>query len=126
MPPPMADTNRAERTATFALLLATLFWGCGFTWAKAAGAAVNSQMGLEHGSPLGPIWVLSLRFALAGLLWMVFFPGARRGWTLGGIGRAAIVGGFLAAGLVTQHLGLDRSKEAITAFLTSLTILFVP
>jgi drug/metabolite transporter (DMT)-like permease len=27
---------------------------------------------------------------------------------------------------VTQHLGLDRTSEAVTAFLTSLTILFVP
>jgi drug/metabolite transporter (DMT)-like permease len=122
----MSDTKRAQRAATFALLLATLFWGCGFTWAKAAGAAVNDQMALGQGAPLGPIWLLSLRFALAGLLWMILFPAARRGWSWNSIGRATIVGAFLAAGLVTQHLGLDRSKEAVTAFLTSLTILFVP
>jgi drug/metabolite transporter (DMT)-like permease len=122
----MSETTRAQRAATFALLLATLFWGCGFTWAKAAGAAVNSQMSLGPGSPLGPIWLLSLRFALAGVLWMILFPAARRGWTLKSVGRAAIAGSLLAAGLMTQHLGLDRSSEAVTAFLTSLTILFVP
>jgi len=122
----MSDTRRAQRAATFALLLATLFWGCGFSWAKIAGAAINTQMALGQGAPLGPVWLLSLRFALAGLLWMVLFPAARRGWTIKSIGRAAIAGTFLAAGLVTQHLGLDRSSEAVTAFLTSLTILFVP
>ena len=106
--------------------MATVFWGCGFTWAKAAGAAVNAHMNLPPGSPLGPIWLLSIRFALAGALWMAIVPAARRGWTLASVGRSAIAGTFLAAGLVTQHLGLDRTREAITAFLTSLTILFVP
>jgi hypothetical protein len=83
--------------ATFALLTATLFWGCGFTWAKAAGAAVNREMNLPQGSPLGPIWLLSLRFALAGILWMAAFPAARRGWNLASIGRAGIAGTFLAS-----------------------------
>jgi drug/metabolite transporter (DMT)-like permease len=125
--PPLASrAPDSARTATLALLLATLFWGCGFTWAKGAGAAVNEHLQLSHGAPLGPIWLLALRFALAGLLWMVIFPAARRGWTIRSVGRSAIAGAFLAAGLITQHLGLDRSSEAVTAFLTSLTILFVP
>src|SRR5436305_15019 len=123
---PETSSPSHQRMATFALLTATLFWGCGFTWAKSAGAAVNEHMGLAHGSPLGPIWLLSCRFALAGILWMAIIPAARRGWTLASIGRAALAGTFLASGLVTQHLGLDRTSEAITAFLTSLTILFVP
>src|SRR5439155_19859074 len=118
--PPKAATGK--RAATLALLAATLFWGCGFTWAKQAGAAVNSLAGLPPGAPLGPIWLLALRFACAGALWMVIFPAARRGWSLKSVGRSAIAGAFLAAGLITQHLGLDRSSEAVTAFLTSLTI----
>jgi drug/metabolite transporter (DMT)-like permease len=36
------------------------------------------------------------------------------------------LGVLLAAGLIVQHLGLDRTSEAVSAFLTSLTILFVP
>ena len=121
-----ARHSRSQRTATVALLVATLFWGCGFTWAKEAGAAVNANCGLPPGAPLGPIWLLALRFACAGLIWMAIFPAARRGWSWKSIGRSALAGAFLAAGLVTQHLGLDRSSEAVTAFLTSLTILFVP
>lgn len=124
--PTSSPSDRRERAATFALLLATLFWGCGFTWAKTGGATVNTQMQLGQGAPLGPVWLLSLRFAVAGVLWMILFPAARRGWTLKSLGRAAIAGSLLASGLVTQHLGLDRSSEAVTAFLTSLTILFVP
>jgi drug/metabolite transporter (DMT)-like permease len=112
--------------ATLALLLATFFWGCGFTWAKAGGEHVNRLVGLEHGAPLGPIWLLSVRFLAAGVLWLVIFPASRRGWTWASVGRAAAAGSFLTAGLVTQHLGLDRGSEAVIAFLTSLTILFVP
>jgi drug/metabolite transporter (DMT)-like permease len=41
-------------------------------------------------------------------------------WSIG------YVGVLLAIGLVVQHLGLDRTSEAVSAFLTSLTILFVP
>jgi drug/metabolite transporter (DMT)-like permease len=116
----------STRTATIALLVATLFWGCGFTWAKAGGEAVNRLCGLPNGAPLGPIWLLSVRFLIAGAAWMLIFPAARRGWTWGSIARSAAAGTFLAAGLITQHLGLDRASEAVTAFLTSLTILFVP
>src|SRR5215218_2422344 len=125
-PAVVAPEKTGARAATFALLMACVFWGCGFTWAKAAGAAVNRHAGLAPGAPLGPIWVLSLRFALAGVLWMAIFPAARRGWSWKSVARAVVAGTLLASGLVTQHLGLDRSSEAITAFMTSLTILFVP
>ena len=120
------DPAAKTRAATIALLLATLFWGCGFTWAKSGGETVNRLAGLAHGAPLGPIWLLSVRFLIAGLLWLIIFPASRRGWTWKSVGRAAAAGSFLTAGLVTQHLGLDRGSEAVIAFLTSLTILFVP
>jgi len=32
------------RPATIALLIATLFWGCGFTWAKSGGENVNALL----------------------------------------------------------------------------------
>ena len=124
----ISKTNPKSKAqpATIALLLATFFWGCGFTWAKAGGENVNDLVGLPHGAPLGPIWLLSVRFLTAGVLWLIIFPASRRGWTWKSVGRAAAAGAFLTAGLVTQHLGLDRGTEAVIAFLTSLTILFVP
>src|SRR5688500_6488038 len=113
--PPAAASDKV-RAATIALLFATLFWGCGFTWAKAGGENVNRLAGLEQGAPLGPVWLLSVRFLIAGALWLIIFPASRRGWTLKSVGRAAAGGSFLAAGLITQHLGLDRGSEAVIAF----------
>ena len=42
------------------------------------------------------------------------------------IGRSIVLGAMLSCGMIVQHLGLDRTSEAVSAFLTSLTILFVP
>jgi drug/metabolite transporter (DMT)-like permease len=42
------------------------------------------------------------------------------------VGRAVLLGGLLWAGQTVQVLGLDRTSEAVSAFLTSLTVVFVP
>ena len=109
-----------------ALLLGTICWGCGFTWAKAAGEAVQRAADLPPGHPFGPIFVLAWRFAVAAIVWLIIFPRARRGWTWRGALLGAGAGALCALGLVLQHIGLDRTSEAVSAFLTSLTILFVP
>jgi len=75
---------------------------------------------------LGPIWVLAMRFLIAAALWLVIFPDARRGWNWDALSRSLVLGTCLSAGMIVQHLGLDRTSEAVSAFLTSLTILFVP
>ena len=123
---PAESTEAQRHRAAAALLLATVFWGCGFTWAKAAGAAVHRVVGLPDGAAFGPIYVLGWRFTLAALAVLALFRDARAGWTWRGARRIASVGVLLAIGLVVQHLGLDRTSEAVSAFLTSLTILFVP
>jgi drug/metabolite transporter (DMT)-like permease len=115
-----------ERRAVIALLFATLLWGCGFTWAKSAGEAVHRAVGLPGGSFFGPVFILAWRFLLGGLLIVAAVPAARRGWTWRGGARISFTGLLLAAGLVLQHIGLDRTSEAVSAFLTSLTVLFVP
>jgi drug/metabolite transporter (DMT)-like permease len=120
-----AEQNNAARVATIALLVATLLWGCGFTWAKVAGETVNRILGTS-GSPLGPVWVLAMRFFAAGILWFIVFPDSRRGWNRSVAWRTIALGAMLSIGMVVQHIGLDRTSEAVSAFLTSLTILFVP
>jgi drug/metabolite transporter (DMT)-like permease len=111
---------------TLALLLATLAWAGSFTWAKVAGDAMNQAAGLPSGTLLGPILLLAWRFTAAGLLWLLIFPAARQGWTWRSCRRSVILGALLWAGQTVQMLGLDRTSEAVNAFLTSLTVVFVP
>ena len=118
--------NRRETLAAGALLFGTVCWGCGFTWAKSAGEAVQRAAGLPRGSAFGPIFLLAWRFLMASIVWFALFPASRRGWTWRELAWSSLVGLLLSAGLIVQHVGLDRTSEAVSAFLTSLTILFVP
>jgi drug/metabolite transporter (DMT)-like permease len=118
--------KRQQNLAAGALVLATVLWGSGFTWAKVGGATINHATGLGDGAALGPMLLLGVRFVLAGLIWFAIFPQARRGWTMASVGRAAAIGSLVGVGLILQHLGLDRTSQAVSAFLTSLTIVFVP
>jgi drug/metabolite transporter (DMT)-like permease len=108
------------------LLLATLAWAGSFTWSKAAGDGINQAAGLPSGALLGPILLLAWRFTTAGLLWLLVFPAARQGWTGRSLARVVVLGLLLWAGQTVQMLGLDRTSEAVNAFLTSLTVVFVP
>ena len=123
---PARSLRHQERIAAGALLLATVFWGCGFTWAKEAGQAVQDAAGLPRQSAFGPVFLLAWRFLLAAIAWFAVFPASRTGWTSRALGWALLVGSLLAGGLIVQHVGLDQTSEAVSAFLTSLTILFVP
>jgi drug/metabolite transporter (DMT)-like permease len=120
------NTRRQENVAVAALLLATVFWGAGFTWAKAAGEAVQDRAGLARHAAFGPVFLLAWRFLFGSLIWFIVFPASRRGWSWRGLGWSLLVGLLLGGGLIVQHVGLDRTTEAVSAFLTSLTILFVP
>ena len=111
---------------TLGLLLATLAWAGSFTWAKAAGDGVNQAAGMASGALLGPILLLAWRFTAAGIFWLMLIPGARRHWSWAAVGRSVGLGGLLWAGQTVQMLGLDRTSEAVSAFLTSLTVIFVP
>jgi drug/metabolite transporter (DMT)-like permease len=120
------NASESDRKAALALVVATLFWGFGFTWAKIGGESVNAAMNLPNGAYVGPIFLLAWRFTFASVLWAVLFRDARTGWTLASVRRGVILGVFLGGGLVLQHIGLDRTSEAVAAFLTALTIVFVP
>jgi drug/metabolite transporter (DMT)-like permease len=121
-----SDSHRGQRTAELALIVGTVFWGCGFTWAKSGADAIHHTLGLSQGTPFGPIFLLGWRFLLGGIVWLVLFPASLRGWSVASLLRGMLLGLLCAAGLIVQHLGLDRTSEAVSAFLTSLTILFVP
>jgi drug/metabolite transporter (DMT)-like permease len=84
------------------------------------------RAGLPADSSLPPILLLGIRFALAAIIWLAASRSARASWSLRSVGQTLLVGIPLALGLILQHVGLDRSSESTSAFLTSLTILFVP
>lgn len=107
------------------LLLATGAWAVSFSLGKDAGARVNALAGLGHGAMLGPLVVQGVRFAAATGLWFLL-PAARRGWTGVGVWRGAYTGALLGAGVILQHLALEYTSPAATAFLTALTVIWVP
>jgi drug/metabolite transporter (DMT)-like permease len=123
---PDAAGSPAKRLAPLMLLLATFGWGFGFTWAKSTQAAVNLQLALPAEAALGPVLTLGLRYTLAAMLLLAFIGRTRRGWSAASIRRALILGVLLGLALGVQHLGLGRTSEAVSAFLTSLSVLFVP
>lgn len=120
---------RSERPgisrAEWMILIATIVFSISFAVAKESGAALNRAAGYEQ-SAFGPLVVLALRFTIAGIVWAVLFKGARAGWSWTGARRGLIVGSALTLGMVVQHIGLDYTSEAVSAFLTSLTVIFVP
>jgi drug/metabolite transporter (DMT)-like permease len=128
-PAPTSHPRGGLSFAEWMLVIATAIWGMSFALAKGAGEAVNAaatDAAGNHPRALGPIAVLALRFTLATIGWLAIVPLSRRGWTGRGVRRGGFVGAFLAAGLILQHIALDHSTEAVTAFLTSLTVVFVP
>ena len=124
-------TNRVgERFAIAMLLVACAFWGMSFNWNKEAQEFLGRHWTAATGDPsqaqLGPATFLAIRFPIAALLWCIFFAKSRRGWTRGVV-RGGIAGGvFLSVGMLLQHYGLSLTSESLSAFLTSLTILFTP
>ncbi|MDO8629120.1 MAG: DMT family transporter [Phycisphaerales bacterium] len=119
-----------EHRAILALLIACAMWGMSFNWNKEAQAIVGDRLVEAGGDPelraLGPCLFLAARFSLAVVLWAAVFPRSLRGWT--GRTVAAGVGGglFLSSGMLLQHYGLSLTTESLSAFLTSLTVLFTP
>src|SRR4051812_17844204 len=87
-----AASHRDTRRAALALLLACVFWGGSFTWAKDAIAAVNTHAGVDEHSGLGPLLLIAWRFMIAGVVWLAVFKKARRGWSWPSVGRAALLG----------------------------------
>lgn len=124
------DLRSRERRAVILLLGACFIWGMGFNWNKQGQATLAANLVAVTGNPdvfiLGPAWFLTVRFTLAALLWAIVFPRSWRGWSKSTIQAGASGGLFMASGMLLQHYGLTSTSEAVSAFLTSLTVLFTP
>ncbi len=113
-----------DKKAILALFGVTLAWGGTFVWMQQSlDAAAISKPGLdENWTVTFFVW---MRFTIAALLFPLLFPKARKGffdlevWK-GGSWLGVIVWG----GFILQMFGLTGVTPAVSAFLTSLYVVF--
>ena len=120
--PPFASNQRKRAIA--ALLVVTSVWGATFIWMKQALNQLQPEIE-AYGSNRVVGVLVAARFAIAALVMVIFFPKARAAlrdkeqWKGG-----ALLGGVMLVGFVTQMIGLDEINPAVSAFLTSLYVVF--
>lgn len=117
-PPPSPRATRA----VLALLLVTVLWGWTFVWMKQATDAASAQLGPD-GLTAGIGLFMTLRFGLAAVA-MLALPAVRRGLTRGAWLAGLWIGLALLGGFLLQMFGLSGVSPAVSAFLTSLYVLF--
>ena len=123
----LATTSLApnqRKRAIAALLVVTSVWGATFIWMKQALNELQPEIE-AYGSNRVVGVLVAARFAIAALVMVIFFPKARAAlrdkeqWKGG-----ALLGGVMLVGFVTQMIGLDEINPAVSAFLTSLYVVF--
>ena len=113
-----------KQKATIALFLVTIVWGWTFVWLKNALDASSTNT-IGNQTNLVATLFVTLRFGIAVLLFFLIFPSIRkeiRGfqvWYDGMILALLMTGAF-----VFQMIGLAGISPAVSAFLTSLYVLF--
>jgi drug/metabolite transporter (DMT)-like permease len=105
-----------------ALLLVTVLWGFTFVWMKQGIDAAERVLG-PAGGTAGIGLFMSLRFGLAALS-MLAFPSVRAGLGAGAWSGGLAIGALLVAGFLLQMFGLRGVSAPVSAFLTSLYVIF--
>lgn len=113
-------TDRSDkpslRLAEGMLLLTTFIWG---------GTFAATKVILDGG--LGPMTLLSWRFGIAAILFLLFF--ARRlykDWTLRTLLVGILLGVLLYVGFGTQTIGLGTTSSSRSGFITALYVVITP
>lgn len=120
------DTNRTGGTpwrALIALFAVSLIWGATFVWMKDALDVAESRLGPGHRVSTLSLFLV-LRFGSAALIVLALSRSARRGQNRAAWGGGLWLGGLLFAGFALQMIGLVEISPAVSAFLTSLYVLF--
>ncbi len=113
-----------RRQAAIGLFCVTLIWGGTFVWMKQALNALGPE--INDYSRAGVVGILvSSRFMVALILLAIISKQARQGLSskenwIGG----TILGGLMLTGFVLQMIGLDSVTPSVSAFLTSLYVVF--
>ena len=108
--------------AVWALLAVTVVWGFSFIWMKQGLDAAGRVLGHPGGPPVVALYML-LRFGLAAIP-MMLWPGAARGLNTGVLQGGLVLGVILFVGFMLQISGLEGVSPPVSAFLTSLYVVF--
>lgn len=120
-----AQTASSTRVrATIALFLVSVVWGFTFLWMKQAVDAMERVAGPGR-AVAGSALFLALRFGLATALLAAFVPASRRALDVRAWRGGAWLAFLLVTGFVLQMVGLGDVTPAVSAFLTSLYVLFL-
>ena len=112
-----------DLTALFALFVITVIWGWTFVWMKQGIVAGEARFGAAGRTATIGLY-MTLRFGLAALILPLVSPAARRGIDLEVWKGGLVIGGLLLTGFLFQMFGLQEVSPAVSAFLTSLYVLF--
>lgn len=108
--------------AVLAILLVTVLWGWTFVWMKSAVQAGERELGAQ-GLVATVGLFMTLRFAAAALVLGAIGPVRRR--VDGGAWRGGfVIGVLLLGGFLLQMFGLAGVSAPVSAFLTSLYVVF--
>jgi drug/metabolite transporter (DMT)-like permease len=118
------DMATKRQQAVLGLFFVTLLWGGTFVWMKQAMNSLDEE--LVQYSTAGVVGVIvAARFLIAFIALLPFSSKAREAlvskedWK-GGL----VLGGLMLAGFVLQMIGIDSVNPSVSAFLTSLYVVF--
>jgi drug/metabolite transporter (DMT)-like permease len=106
----MTSRGRAE----LLLLGSTLIWG---------GTFVIVKLGLED---ISPLLLLTIRFAIATLIFLPFVFRFLKAMTMGTFVRGSILGILLSIGFISQTIGMQYTTASKSGFITGLLVVFTP
>jgi drug/metabolite transporter (DMT)-like permease len=106
----MTSRGRAE----LLLLGSTLIWG---------GTFVIVKLGLED---ISPLLLLTIRFAIATLIFLPFVFRFLKTMTMGTFVRGSILGILLSIGFISQTIGMQYTTASKSGFITGLLVVFTP
>jgi drug/metabolite transporter (DMT)-like permease len=119
------EAQAMRRKASLYLLFVTLIWGGTFIWMKQLLSTAEANVSVWDARPAVALFV-GIRFAIAFVLLAIIMPTSRtfgerriQVWKGGGV-----IGMLMFAGFVLQMVALAEITPAVSAFLTSLYVVF--
>ena len=124
-PKSLTFSPEERRRALFILLAVTVVWGWTFVWMKQAISQAEITLGPDgQGAAKGVF--LTLRFGAAAALLPLVLPASRKrsNWSMGLVLRGGLLGVLLLIGFLLQMTALAELSPGVSAFLTSLYVIF--